>query len=321
MTKAEINQLKQKIINGYQISFDEATKLIQTIEKETFYNEANEIRMHFCGDDFDMCSIINAKSGKCSEDCKWCSQSVYHKTNIDIYDIIDKKEAVDLAKSNEVKGVKRFSLVTSGKRVNLKELDKILTIYNEIKCNSNIHLCASMGLLTRQQLQQLKDVGIDHYHCNVETAPSYFPELCSTHTMDDKIETIKYAQEIGLKVCSGGIIGMGESAEQRIEMAFLLKDLKIKSIPINVLNPIEGTKLENAKYITNEEVLDTIAIFRFINPDAKIRFAGGRLQIKAIEEKALQSGINAALVGDLLTTLGSNVDTDKKTFTRAGFKL
>jgi len=316
-----ILSIKENILKGNQISFDDAIELYKSQDKELLYKSAGEIRDTFAGKKFDTCSILNARSGKCSENCKWCSQSVHHNTNIEVYDVISSKEALEVAKQNDNYGVNRFSLVTSGRALDNMRLDKLLKVYDDIRSNTKLHMCASMGLLNRDQLQKLKDRGVEHYHCNLETARSFFPNLCSTHTYDEKVETIKMAQEVGLKVCSGGIMGMGETMEQRIEMAFELKQIGVKSIPLNILNPIEGTPMEGTTPLTDDEVLTTIALFRFINPDANLRFAGGRNIIKHIEEKAMQAGINSALVGDLLTTIGSDVKTDFKKFEAAGFSL
>jgi len=316
-----ILSIKENILKGNQISFDEAIELYKSPDKELLYKSAGEIRDTFAGKKFDTCSILNARSGKCSENCKWCSQSVHHNTNIEVYDVISSKEALEIAKQNDNYGVNRFSLVTSGRALDNLRLDKLLKVYDDIRSNTKLHMCASMGLLNREQLQKLKDRGVEHYHCNLETARSFFPNLCSTHTYDEKVETIKMAQEVGLKVCSGGIMGMGETMEQRIEMAFELKQIGVKSIPLNILNPIEGTPMEGTTPLTDDEVLTTISLFRFINPDANLRFAGGRNIIKHIEDKAMQAGINSALVGDLLTTIGSDVKTDFKKFEDAGFTL
>lgn len=317
-----IESLKKKILNNYKISREEALLLSQTPDKESLYDAANEIREYFCNNEFDLCSITNAKSGKCSQDCKWCSQSKYHTTFIEEYEIVNKKQAVNEALENAKQGVKRHSLVTSGRRVSNKTLDKLIPIYKEISAKSNISLCASMGLITVEQMYRLKnEAGVKHYHCNIETAPSFFSNLVSTHTIEEKIETIKLAQKTGLKVCSGGIIGMGETMEQRIEMAFLLRNLQIKSIPINILQPIKGTVLENTPPLSEEDILTFIAVSRFIHPDAYLRFAGGRVQIKYLQHKALKAGINAAITGDYLTSTGSKIKDDINDFKLAGFEI
>ena len=314
--------LKQKALNGIELSFDEAIKLINTNNKQELFAAADEIREFYCGNNIDLCSITNAKSGACSEDCKWCSQSAHSHTNVEEYEIVDKKSTIEEAVNNASKGVKRHSLVTSGRKVNNKTLDQLISIYKEIKAKTDISVCASMGLLSKEQLKLLKDeAGIEHYHCNLETAPSFFNNLVSTHTIDEKIETIKAAQELGIKICSGGIIGMGESMEQRVELAIALRNLKVQSIPINLLSPVKGTPLENSKALSEDEILTTIAVFRFLNPRANLRLAAGRLQIKHFQKKALHSGISAALTGDYLTTIGSNIDEDIKDFKEAGFSI
>ncbi|MBI9065829.1 MAG: biotin synthase BioB [Salinivirgaceae bacterium] len=318
----KITDFKNKVLNGYQLTYDEGVELTKVENKEDLYIAANEIRAHFCGDKIDLCSITNAKSGKCSENCKWCSQSVYHKTNIEEYEVVDRESTIKEAVENYKKGVSRHSLVTSGRGVNDKTLDQLIPIYKEIKEKSDISLCASMGLIDKAQLKRLRDeVGIEHYHCNLETAPSFFPQLVTTHTQEEKMITIKAAKELGIKICSGGIIGMGEEMHHRVELACSLRDLEVLSIPINILTPIEGTPLENAKPLSEEEILTSIAVFRFINPKANLRFAGGRLKIKHFQDKALHAGISAALTGDYLTTTGSNIEEDIRGFKNAGFKI
>lgn len=322
MIMIDIQVLKEKVLNGYALSYDEGVELTKVANKEELYKAADEIRQHFCGNNMDLCSITNAKSGKCSEDCKWCSQSAHHKTNIEEYEIVDKEQTIKEAVDNAAKGVHRHSLVTSGRRVNNITLNKLIPIYKEIREKTDISLCASMGLINEDQLIRLKDeVGIEHYHCNLETAPSFFPEVCTTHTIEEKIETIKAAQKQGIKICSGGIIGMGENMAHRVELACTLRDLEVQSIPINILTPVEGTKLQGAAPLTEEEILTTIAVFRFINPKANLRFAGGRLQIKQFQNKALRAGISASLTGDYLTTSGSDVECDIRDFKNAGFDI
>jgi len=316
-----VKQIKERILGGGAITHQEALELVSNANKEELYDAANQIRLHFKGNHMEMCSILNAKSGKCTQDCKWCSQSMFHKTNVEEYELVDLKVAEQQAKENAEKGVHKFSLVTSGRAISKKNLDELCGVYKKIQKSTPIHLCASMGLLNRSQLEQLKDAGVKHYHCNIETAPSYFPKLVSSHTIDEKIRTIKFAQELGMGVCSGGIIGMGETMEQRIEMAFTLKELNIESIPINILMPVEGTAMEGAEKLADEEILTTFAMFRLINPTANIRLAGGRSLISHIQDKALASGVSAALVGDYLTTIGTNIEQDKEIFSKAGFAL
>lgn len=316
-----IIELYEEIVNGKNINYNEAINLIKQYSCEELCELADRLRQYFTGDKFDLCSITNARSGRCSEDCKWCAQSSRYNTKIETYELVDTDFAIEQAINNEKKGVHRYSLVTSGRKVDSKNLQILIDTYKKISEKSNIHLCASMGLLSKEQLIMLKEAGIEHYHCNLETARSYFPYLCTTHTYEEKITTIKAAQEIGLSVCSGGIMGMSETMEQRIELVIELRKLGILSIPINFLMPIEGTPLETTQQLSDDEILTSLAIFRIINPKAMIRFAGGRQLIKHIQHKALKAGVNAALVGDLLTTTGSNIEDDICNFKNAGFNI
>ena len=317
----EIIRLEEKIAAGYRLGYDEALELMRTTSPGELYELAHRLRTRYQGKRIDTCSIMNARSGRCSEDCKWCAQSKFHKTDIDVYPLVGETEAVQEAAHNASKGVGRFSLVTSGRTLTDAETERVFAIYRRIGREVPIRLCASLGLLTREQLVKLRESGVEHYHCNMETAPSYFSKLCSTHTPEEKIRTIEWAKEAGLKICSGGIIGMGESAEQRIEFAVTLQKIGAVSIPVNVLNPIPGTPLADVAPLTDAEVLVTMAMMRIINPEANIRLAGGRNMIKHLEEKALYCGISASIVGDLLTTIGSDIDTDKAMFRRCGFEV
>lgn len=317
-----IETLKQHVLTGGLINEEQARTLAAVPDKENLYQAAHEITRHFMGNKFDTCSIINAKSGNCSEDCKWCAQSGHYNTNITLYPLLPAEECVRHATHNYTQGIGRFALVTSGKSVSNKDMEKIIRSVRLIKQACSIKCCASMGLLNREQLLALFESGTENYHCNIETAPSYFPTLCSTHTMEQKLETIRIAREVGFRICSGGIIGMGETIEHRIEMALFLQKEGILSIPLNLLQPIPGTPLSSIQPLTDEEFLTTIALFRFINPTAYLRFSGGRAQLnETTKRKALYIGINSAIIGDLLTTTGSRVAEDKALFVSEGYSL
>lgn len=315
-----VERCLEKVMSGQDITLEEAKGLAQVEDKEQLYAAANKLREKFSGNNFDLCSIINAKSGKCSENCKYCAQSSHYKVNVEEYDFLDEEEVLALAKENEKAGVHKYSMVTSGRAISDKNLDKACSIYKKIKEETSLRCCASMGFLTKEKAEKLKESGVEHYHCNLETARNFFPEICTTHTYDEKVETIKIAQEAGMEVCSGGIMGLGETMDHRLEMAFELKNLGVKSIPINILNPIEGTPLSGNAVLETEEVLTIIALYRFINPEAYIRFAGGRILLGKDQNKALRVGINAALVGNYLTTVGNNIEEDLKMIKKEGFE-
>lgn len=283
---------------------------------------ADEIRKKWCGDEIHTCSIVNARSGKCGEDCKWCAQSAHHNTGITEYDYLPREEMLSSFENNKKRGVRCFSLVTSGKRVMPSHMSYFCRLYEEAANRGGVNLCASMGLLDREQLQQLWDAGVRKYHCNLETSSSYFPKLCSTHTIEDKLNTIKTAKEIGFKICSGGIIGMGETLRDRLELAQLARTAGASSIPINILQPIKGTPLENAQPLSEDEIMRSVALMRFIAPKCTLHFAGGRAQLsQQCVAKILRGGMNGALVGDMLTTIGNNISEDYELFKETGYRI
>lgn len=315
-----IDNIKNSIINGQNITKNEAMELYEQDLKELL-NAADEIRKKFRGNIVDLCSIVNGKSGRCGENCKYCAQSAHFKTGIDEYSILSYEEILKNAKENELEGINRFSIVTSGRGLFGQEFETILEYYKKLNNSCSIKLCASHGIISKESLSRLKSTGVKRYHHNLETSKRFYNEICTTHTYEDRIYTIKNAKAVGLEVCSGGIIGMGESREDRIDMAFELKELKIMSIPINVLTPIPGTLLENQPLLNEEEILKTIAIFRFINPRAEIRLAAGRHRMTNSGELAFRGGANATITGNLLTTCGNQVKDDKEMIKNLGLRV
>lgn len=326
--KQFILNLTNDILAGKEISYDQALTLID-IDTEKYPEEislllegANKIREKFCGNNFDLCTIMNAKSGKCPENCRYCAQSAHFKTEAPVYPLTDSKTAVELAKSVEKEGAHKFSLVTSGRGLQpTGEVDELVEIYRELKAETNIHLCASHGLLTLEAAKKLKEAGVVTYHHNLESSRDFYDQICTTHSFQDRVDTIKIAREAGLKVCSGGIFGLGETPKDRIDMAFELKELKIDSIPLNFLTPIPGTPLENSELVPPMEIIKTIAVYRFIHPNIDIRYAGGRLQLGELEVLGIHSGINSALTGNFLTTTGSTIASDIVMAKEAGFEI
>ncbi len=316
-----IDKLLDKILSGGSITREEAYALCDLLpsEREKLHEAAARITRRFCKPVFDSCSIVNARSGRCPENCKWCAQSSHFKTAVDIYPVIDYDLCSRHADMSREHGIGRFSMVTSGRKMSGAELDKACGHYRKLKEIGGLELCASMGLLNSEELQKLKDAGVTRYHCNLEASPEHFSTLCSTHTVEDKIRTIEAARELGFEICSGGIIGMGETMKQRVDLAFELRRVDPVSIPINILCPIPGTPLEDMAPLDPEEVLDTIALFRFIHPAVTLRFAGGRASLsRDTQLRAIAVGMNGAIVGDLLTTIGSTVAADSELIAESG---
>ena len=316
-----INNYKQLVLSGKQLDFVQAVELANTNAPAELYQAADELRRELHSNHFDLCSIVNAKSGKCSENCKFCAQSSHHNAEVEAYDVVDQATALTLAKENDEQGVKRFSLVTAGSSVNNEQLDKFGKIYARLQEETNLSFCASMGFLTKEKADRLKAMGVTRYHCNLETCRSFFPKVCTSHTWEDKVKTITVAKEAGLEVCSGGIIGMGETLEQRLELAFELRDLGILSIPLNVLTPIPNTPFAHLDPLGVADVLTCVALFRFINPHATVRLAGGRNLLGDEQGRCFTSGANGSIVGDYLTTAGNTLSEDIKMLKDLGFDL
>ncbi len=316
-----MKKLAIEIINGRRLQRGEDLSFFFEADSEELFEGANMIREALCGNKLDLCSIINGRSGRCSENCKFCAQSSHHKTEINEYEFLDPEIIVEDCKKHQENGVHRYSIVTSGRTLKNKDFEKAIATYKKMSVECKIKLCASHGFLTKEQLVCLKEAGVSMYHANIETSKRNFPNICTTHTYEDKIKVIKLAQEAGLKVCSGGIIGMGETWEDRIDMALSLFELGIESIPINALMPIKGTVYENSKPLSEDEILRTIAIFRYLNPTAYIRMAAGRSYFNDGGKKIFLSGANATITGDLLTTVGNNTAQDKEMLTNLGFDI
>ena len=272
---------------------------------------------------FDFCSIINARSGRCSENCKWCAQSAHWKTGCETYGWVGTDACVKAAQEAAANGADRIGIVTSGRCLSPEDVDNVCAALREMrKVVPEIGLCASLGLLSENDLIKLKDAGLQRVHCNIEAAPSLFPSLCTTHTTADKLATIHAAKRLGFQICCGGIIGMGETDEQLVEFAFALKEIAPDSIPVNVLHPIEGTPLYERGVLDPERVVDSVAVLRLVNPSTPLRFAGGRRDMSdETAAKCIYVGMSAGIAGPLLTTPGADFDDDRELAVRAGFSV
>ena len=314
-------RIAEEIINGRRLNREDDLAFFMEEDLDSLCRGADEIRRRLRGDRADLCSIINGRSGRCGEDCKFCAQSSCHNAKINEYPFLEPEEILEDCRRHERQGVGRYSVVTAGRALNGREMDLALRAYRSMKENCKIELCASHGLLSQEDFYRLAEAGISRYHANIETSRRNFPNICTTHTYDDKLEVIRRARNAGLAVCSGGIIGMGETWEDRVDMAFSLYEMEIKSIPINILQPIPGTPFGTLPPLSEEEILRTIAMFRYINPDAEVRLAAGRNSMEHSGKKVFTAGANAAIMGDMLTTSGNNIADDMAMLTSMGFEV
>ena len=314
-------RIAEEIINGRRLNREDDLAFFMEEDLDSLCGGADDIRRRLRGDRADLCSIINGRSGRCGEDCKFCAQSSCHNAKINEYPFLEPEEILEDCRRHERQGVGRYSVVTAGRALNGREMDLALRAYRSMKENCKIELCASHGLLSQEDFYRLAEAGISRYHANIETSRRNFPNICTTHTYDDKLEVIRRARNAGLAVCSGGIIGMGETWEDRVDMAFSLYEMEIKSIPINILQPIPGTPFGTLPPLSEEEILRTIAMFRYINPDAEVRLAAGRNSMEHSGKKVFTAGANAAITGDMLTTSGNNIADDMAMLTSMGFEV
>lgn len=305
----QLKDLADKIIDGYEITKEESLELYDAPLDE-LRESASKITSHFFKEAIELCCISNGKCGKCSENCKFCSQSRYYNTEIQQSVLKSVDEFFKEAQANDKRGVHRFSIVTAGVRLSKAELKTIAQAYKKISSELKISCCGSLGLLDYADFVMLKESGLKRYHNNLETSPNFFKEICTTHTMKQKEDTIALAKKAGLEICSGCILGMGESVEDRVDIALELRKLQVDSTPINILNPIKGTPLENRPTVHPDEVRRTIALFRHVLPKTVLRLAGGRLIIQKYFTDLYKYGINAEITGDMLTTAGLTVADD-----------
>lgn len=307
-----LKSIEVKVLGGTKISHKQALFISSLSNRDIFdlFSSANRIREHFRSNAVDLCAIINAKSGACPEDCSYCAQSAKSSAEIKTFRLIEKETVLEKAQEAKEGGARRFCIVTSGKKASATDLDKIAVMISAVR-KLGLLPCATLGLLSGEELLQLKDAGLERYHNNLETSERFFAEICTTHTYQDKLETIREVKSSGLSLCSGGIFGLGETWEDRVDMALALREIGPDSVPINFLTPVKGTRLGVQKILNSFDALKIISLYRFILPDKEIRVCGGRLQtLGEFNSFIFPAGADGLLTGNYLTTLGRNFEDD-----------
>ena len=321
MTETSIlKDLTAKVLRGEDITREEAMTLY-SLPLEEVADAADLIRRKLRGNRFDLCTIINAKSGKCSENCKFCAQSGHYQCCVAEYPLLSEEEIVAQARHDALGGAVRFSMVTSGRRLDSSEIEVLCRAVRRIRDEVGISVCISVGLLTEDEFREFCKAGVTRVHNNLETSRRHFSNVCTTHSFDDKIRAIRAAKASGFSICSGGIMGLGETPEDRIDMALTLRELGVDSVPINMLNAIPGTPFEENRRLTLSEMRRIVAVYRFILPRASIRLAGGRGLLPDKGKSCFMSGANAAISGDMLTTAGITLEMDRIILNELGYKV
>lgn len=319
-----LEDIGKKALSGEGMTNGEAEEFSEILEAEIFdvLPVTKKIRERFKGIEINLCGIVNAKSGLCKEDCSFCSQSVKYPTGVKEYPMVEPSVIVESAAAAEKIGAREFSIVTSGTKVSGdKDVEKLKKALEGMKDKTNLETCASLGMLDSETLKSLKDAGLHSYHHNLETSKSFFPSVCTTHEYEEDVDTIRRAKGLGLYVCSGGIFGLGESWEDRIELAETLRTLDVDCVPINFLNPRPGTPLEDAKNLTPLECLKIIALIRLMLPAKDIIVCGGReVNLRSLQNLIFASGANGMMVGNYLTTKGRDPEEDLRMIRDLGLR-
>jgi biotin synthase len=318
-----ITSLEERVLSGKEASAEEGLRLFE-LEGDDIYelfSSANRIARAAKGRKVELCSIVNAKSGRCPENCAFCTQSAHHRTDSPVYPLKSPAELTAAAVEAEEFSTNRFGIITSGTGVKEgPELDAICEAVGSISRRGKLAPCASLGIMSEGSLKKLKDSGLTRFHHNLETARSFFPNICTTHDYEDDVATVKAAKKAGLSVCSGGIFGLGESRAQRVEMAFTLRELGVDSVPVNFLVPVKGTPLENTPPLAPLEALKIIAVFRFLLPKATIRVCAGRdRNLRDLYSWIFFAGADGMMIGNFLTTVGRDVKADLEMIRQLGF--
>jgi biotin synthase len=314
-----IQKAADRVVSASVLDADDALRLAAVDGPDLYllFAEASRIREHFKGNSASLCSIINAKSGRCPENCAFCAQSSAHTTNAQVYPLVDEEEIVSCAHSAEQNGARCYGIITSGTGIQPgAELEKICRAVRRIKAETSIDPSCSLGILDYKTALLLSEAGMVTYHHNLETSRSFFPSICTTHDYEDDVETVRAVKQAGLKVCCGGIFGLGEEFSHRVELAETLRELDVDTVPINFLNPVEGTRLADAAFLTPMECLRIIAIYRFMLPEKNLTVCGGREKnLRELQSWIFLAGASGMMTGNYLTTPGRAPEQDRQMLT------
>lgn len=317
------HQLAARVNAGHALTLDEGLSILESSDEQLLdlISAAFLVRKKHFGNKVQLYFLMNAKSGLCPEDCSYCSQSKISNAPIPKYNLLDRKQLLDGARAAAERQAKTYCIVISARGPSQHELDTVTSIVPEIKQKYDLKICACLGLLTPEQAQQLKESGVDRVNHNLNTSGEFYEQICSTHTYQDRVATLRAVRDAGMEMCSGGIVGMGESTRDIVQMALELRELGVQSIPVNFLNPIDGTPLENTRHLTPRYCLKILAMFRFANPDREIRIAGGReIHLRSLQPMGLYAA-NSIFVGDYLTTKGQLPEEDYQIISDLGFEI
>ncbi len=324
MTHTLLTHARAEIDTRGAITIDTARQLSSSGSDllEHMVQLAHEVQKENSGSNVDLCAIVNARSGKCEQDCAFCSQSSHASSHIDVYGMKSADEILSHAKLAEEAGAHRFCIVTSGGALSEADFETALNAIGRIKSETGLQRCGSLGTLTAQRAEALAAAGLNRYHHNLETARSFYPSICTTQDYDRRVETIRHLRSSGIEACVGGILGLGESPEQRIEFGAELAELRPDSVPINFLTPRPGTKLELQSPLDSKEAIKYLAIYRLMMPSSIIRLAGGRCETLGDDQlQGMRAGVDGLLIGDYLTTFGPQIEKDLAALEELGFSV
>ena len=317
----QIYHLQKKVLDHIELTREEALTLCSVTDVDTLSEAANDIRETLCGNDFDMCGVLSIKNGRCSENCRFCPQSSIAVSEIHSFSLLDGDIIVREGAKRAEQGVRHYCLVSNGRKIRNEDLTPLCESIRRLITETDLKVCVSLGLLDADQLKRLKETGVSRIHNNLETSRQRFASLCTTHSYDEKLTVVQNAHAAGLEVCCGGILGVDESWEDRVDLALQIRRLRAESVPINLLNAYPGTPLEHQKPVPYDDVRKTIALFRFLVPTAYIRLAAGRPQLHDTGLSCFRSGANAAITGDMLNVSGITVESDLQAIRKMGYQM